>query len=83
MCQVLLKREINDKNAKIGCHLKIFFSRITKPEKLRFTQKLPDIVGIQVCTNHSLRGSDGATMGKIIFTCVYIGKKIFKNLLQN
>jgi hypothetical protein len=56
----------------------MFFSRTTKPQKLRFTQKLPDIVQIQVCTNHGPRGSGGATMGKTIFTRVYIGGKSVK-----
>jgi hypothetical protein len=41
-----LQREII---AKIGwCHLKYFFSRTSLPEKLRFTQKLPDIVQIEI-----------------------------------
>jgi hypothetical protein len=65
---VLFKWVIIRKNVKIGWgYLKIFFSRTTKPEKLRFTQKLPN--------NHCRRGSGGTTMGKTIFTCVYIGKK--------
>jgi hypothetical protein len=56
------------------------FPRSTKAEKLRSTQKNPDIGQIQVCTNHGPRGSYGATMGKTIFTCVYIGKKSLKIL---
>jgi hypothetical protein len=41
-----LQRGDNHKNAKIGWgHLKIF-SRTTKPEKLRFTKKLPEILQI-------------------------------------
>jgi hypothetical protein len=63
-------------------HLKIFFSRTTKLEKLRFTQRLPDIVEIQVYTNYGPRGSGGATIGKMIFTCVYIGKKSLKVLFR-
>jgi hypothetical protein len=42
--------------------------------------KLPYKVGIQVCSNHGPRGPDGVTIGKNIFTCVYVGKifpKIF------
>jgi hypothetical protein len=35
-----------------------------------------DIVQIQVCENHGLLGSSRATIGKTIFTCVYI-EKIF------
>jgi hypothetical protein len=67
--QVLFKGEII-----IGwSHLNIFL-RTTKPEKHRFTQKLPNIVEIQVCTNHCPWWSGGATIGKAIFTCVYIGK---------
>jgi hypothetical protein len=47
----------NYKNAKIGLgHLIIFFPRTTKTEKLRSTQKLPDIVEIHVCTNHGPQG---------------------------
>jgi hypothetical protein len=63
----------------IGKYLKIFFSRTTEPEKFKFTWKLPDIVQIQICPNECPRGSGGATIGEIIFTCVYIGK-IFENL---
>jgi hypothetical protein len=62
-------------------YLKIF-SRTRKPEKLKFTQKLSDIMQIQVCTNHGPRGSDEATMWKTILH-VFILEKIFKNLLQN
>ena len=61
-------------------YLKIFFSRTTGPGKLRFIWKLPDIVEIQVCSNHDPRGYDGATIGDQSFTYDYIGK-IFKNLL--
>jgi hypothetical protein len=66
---------------------KIFFSRISKP------------ISIKPGTNHPksflikwkfkfvqiiILGVVGATMGKIIFTCVYIGKKTFEFfLLQN
>jgi hypothetical protein len=43
----LLQRGDNHKNEKIGKdHLKIFFSRTTKPKKLRFTQKLSGIVQV-------------------------------------
>jgi hypothetical protein len=39
----------NYKNVKMGWgHLRIFFSRITRPEKLKFTLKLSDIVQNQV-----------------------------------
>jgi hypothetical protein len=75
-----LQKGDNHKNAKVGWpHLKIFFSRTKKPDKLIFTQKLSYLVQIQVSTNHGPRGSDGATMGKTIFTYVYIGEplKIF------
>jgi hypothetical protein len=51
------------------------FSRTTKPEKLRFTQKLPEILQIQDCTNHGPLGLGGATMGKTVFTFVYFFKK--------
>jgi hypothetical protein len=58
----------NYKNAKIGwAHLNIFPSRTAKPEKLIFT------------TNHGPLVLGGATMGKTIFTSVYIDKK---NLLK-
>jgi hypothetical protein len=40
------------KNLKIGLgYFKVFFSRTTGPETLKFTQKLSYIVQIQVCTN--------------------------------
>jgi hypothetical protein len=68
----------NSKN-KVGS-FKSFSSRITNPEKLRFTQKLHDIVQICICTNHDPQGLDKATMGKNIFTCVYIGGKIFSRI---
>ena len=43
----------NHKIAKIGyCHLKIFISRTTGPEKLKFIRKLHDIVEIQIWSNH-------------------------------
>ena len=77
----LLQRGDNHENAKLGwCHLKIFFSRTTGTGKLKFIWKLPDIVEIQVCSNHDARGYDGATIGDQSFTYDYIGK-IFKNLL--
>ena len=51
------QRGDNHENATIGwCHLKIFFSRTTGPEKLRFIWKLPHIVEIQIMT-------PGGTMG--------------------
>jgi hypothetical protein len=53
---------------------KIVFSRITVPEKLKFTLKLPDIVQNQGCQNHGPRWSDGATIGKTVFTGVYVRK---------
>jgi hypothetical protein len=47
-----LQRRDNHKSAKIGWgHLKIFFSRITGPEKLIYTRKLPDVVQIGNCEN--------------------------------
>jgi hypothetical protein len=49
-----------------------FFSR-TRVEKLQFTQKLPNIAQIQVCADHSHRGSGEATMGKHFY--VFIMKK--------
>jgi hypothetical protein len=75
-------------------HLKIL-SRITKPEKLRFTQKLPYLVQIQVCTNHGPQGSGGAKIGKTNFTGIMfilennlqksspeLGRQILSNLIQ-
>jgi hypothetical protein len=50
---------------------KIFSTRTTRPEKCKFTWKLPNIVFNQVCYNHCQQGFDGATTGKTIFTCVY------------
>jgi hypothetical protein len=77
--QVLFKAnklDIITKIAKIGWgHLKIFFLRTTNPDKFRFTQKLPNIVEIQVCTNQCPHGLCWATMWKTIFTYVYIEKK--------
>jgi hypothetical protein len=64
------------RSTKIGLgHIEIFFSRTTKPEKLRFTRKLSDRVQIQVCTNHGPQRLGGTTMGKTIFTFVHIGRK--------
>ena len=58
------QRGDNHENAKIGwCHLKIFFSRTDGPEKLKFIWKLPDIVEIQVCSNHDPWGYDEAPVG--------------------
>jgi hypothetical protein len=34
---------------------------------------------LYVYTNHGPRGSDGPTMGKTIFTSVYIGKNLLKS----
>ena len=80
--QAPLQKGDNHKNAKIGwCHLKIFFSRTTGPGKLKFIWKLPDIMEIQVCSNHDPRVSDGATVGDQSFTYDYIGKIFLKNLL--
>jgi hypothetical protein len=53
------------------------------PDQLRFTQKLPNIVEIQVFTNYSPRGSVGATMGKTFFTSVYTGKYLLQNQQAN
>jgi hypothetical protein len=36
------------------------------------------MVQIQVCKNHDPRGSGRATIGKTVFTSVYIGKNILK-----
>ena len=78
-----LQRGDNHENAKVGwCHLKIFFSRTTGPGKLRFIWKLPDIEGIQVCSNHGPRGYDGAPIGDQSFTYDYIGK-IFSTRTTN
>ena len=57
--------------------LKNYWAR--KAEKL-YMEADPDIVEIQVCSNHDPRGNDGATIGDQSFTYDYIGK-IFKNLL--
>jgi hypothetical protein len=57
--------------------MKIFFSRTTKPENLRFTKQLPDIVQIHICTNHGLRGSVGTTVGKPCLHEYILEKKIF------
>ena len=76
------QRGDNHKNAKIGWdHLKIFFSRTTKPGKFKFTWKLADIVQIQVCSNHGPRGSGGATIGETNFTRVYVQENVLKNYL--
>jgi hypothetical protein len=48
-------------------------------EPLSKKSSVPDKVQIQVCSNHDPQGLDGAMIGKIIFTCIYIEK----NLLQN
>jgi hypothetical protein len=61
----------NHKSAKIRWgHLNIFFSRTTRPEKLRFTGKHFEIhvMQIQVCQNHSPQESGGAANRKSIFT---------------
>jgi dihydroorotate dehydrogenase len=47
------------------------------PEKFRYTQKLPEILQIQVCTNHSPRGLGGATMGKKHFYMYLLKKNLF------
>jgi hypothetical protein len=49
---------------------------------LRFTQKLPEILQIHVCTNHGPQGLCGATIGKTIFTCV-LKKSFLQNQLAN
>jgi hypothetical protein len=54
-----------------------FKNLFSRSRKLKFTQKLPDIVRIQFCTNHGPRGSDEATLGKTILH-VSILEKIFK-----
>jgi hypothetical protein len=61
-------------------HLKIF-SGTTKPAKLKFTQKLSDIVKIQVYINQLVPGGQVRPQwGKPFYVCLYC-KKIFKNLL--
>ena len=76
-----LQRGDNHENAKIGwSHLKIFFSRTTGPGKLKFIWKLPDIVEIQVCSNHDPRGYDGATIGDQSFTYDY--KNVSSNAIH-
>jgi hypothetical protein len=73
----------NSERVKVQWTLKIPFWRTTELEKLKFTWKRPDMVQIQVCENHDLPGSGGATIWETVFTCVYIGKKYLKNLLKN
>jgi hypothetical protein len=74
-----LQRGDKHKNAKIEWgNFKIFFSRTTKPEKLRFTQKLPNIVEIQICTNHGPRGSGGTHLEKSFLHVFILGKKSLK-----
>jgi hypothetical protein len=58
-------------------HLKIF-SRTARPEMLQFTGKLSEIVDIQVSSNHSPQGSDGAIKGKPFYMCLY-----WKNLFRS
>jgi hypothetical protein len=71
-----LQRGDNHKSAKMERgHWKSFSSRTTWPWKLRFTWKLPDKVQIQSCTNHGPRRFGEATIGKTIFTYVYIKRK--------
>jgi hypothetical protein len=48
------------------------------PETLRFKQKFPCLAQIQVSTNRVPWGLDGASMGKTIFICVYMGKNSLK-----
>jgi hypothetical protein len=68
-----LQRGDNYKIVKMGRgHLKLFFSRTTEPDL-----QLSDIMWIQNCSHHGPRELGGATLGKTIFTCVYIEKKIF------
>jgi hypothetical protein len=77
-----LQRGTNHKNAKIEWgHLKIF-SRIIKSDKLRFTQELPDIVEIQVCTNHSPWGWVGPKWGKSFLHVFILEKKSFKIIFR-
>jgi hypothetical protein len=57
---------------------KIFFSRTIKPEKLKFTLKLPYIVQILVCSDHGPQGSVGATIGETILYMFYMVGKIFR-----
>jgi hypothetical protein len=56
-----LQRGDNHNDIKMGWgHLKIFFFRTMKPEKLNFTWKLPDLEWRQVGQNDGPWGSDGA-----------------------
>jgi hypothetical protein len=62
-----LQKGDNHKNAKIGCgHLKIFLSRTTWPEKLKYALKLSDILwnhfkswGSMLVGNQNFTGSRG------------------------
>jgi hypothetical protein len=49
---------------------------VTEPEWVIYTWKLSDIMYIQNCSNYGSQGLGGATIGKTIFTRVYIEKKI-------
>jgi hypothetical protein len=57
-------------------YIKIFFSRTTEPEKLKFISQLFNIVQKQVCKSHGLQGSGGVAIGETVFTYVYMGKII-------
>jgi hypothetical protein len=52
-------------------YTKSFFSRTTGPKELKFTRKLSDRVQKRTCENYDPRGSGGAAIGEIVFTCTY------------
>jgi hypothetical protein len=64
----------------VGSFKNLLKNHKTRKVQVKNTQRLPDLVEIQVYTNYGPWGSDGVKRGKTIFTCVYIGN-IFKNLL--
>ena len=66
----------------IGEIFKIF-SRTTGPGKLKFIWELPDIVEMQVCSNHDPQGYVGATIGDQSFTFEYILKIVFSRPKDN
>jgi hypothetical protein len=54
-----------------------------KPEKLRFTWKLPDIVQNKVCLNHGTWGRVGSLMGNhFLYVFTYGKKKTLKIFLS-
>jgi hypothetical protein len=63
--RVLFKEEINHKN-RVGS-FKNVLSRTIWPEKLSFTQKLPDIMQIEIFENCSPWGQMGPPLGKTFY----------------